>query len=410
MKRFSAVYWGLVMGVATSLVHGQTREVAQAKEYFRAGAAAYGAGDYLAAIQALEAAYRLTPLPAIGFSLAQAERRQYFVSRDRAHLDRAIQLFRVYLEQVPRGGRRADSADALTQLEPLAFALEGSATPERPISQAHGVSSLSTRVMVSTQTPGARISLDGVASVPSPLIAEVTPGEHSVRVSADGFFSGERRLVAVRGELIPIEVQLRERPATVLIRAPSDADLYVDGIYRGPAGGALRMELAGGPHVFTFAKSGHRLRTLELDLDRGETQQIDASLSWTRQRWFAVGLFAGGGVTLIAGVAFASLAVRQQDLAANILDRRAEENIAPADLDQYFEAVEARNRLRVAAATSLVTSLGAMVTGLFLYALDQPDPSQILPRARRYPSAPPVGRVSLRAAPAARRLGIAVDF
>src|SRR3954469_15887621 len=89
----------------------------RAKESFKAGAAAYAAGDYLAAIQALEAAYQLTPLPAIAFSLAQAERRQYFVDRSFAHLERAVTLFRRYIELSPSGSRRADALDALSQLE-----------------------------------------------------------------------------------------------------------------------------------------------------------------------------------------------------------------------------------------------------------------------------------------------------
>src|SRR5262245_36246218 len=76
-------------------------DVAAAKDLFKAGAAAYGAGDYRAAIQALEGAYRLTPLPAIAFSLAQAERREFFVSREPSHLARAVELFRLYLTQVP---------------------------------------------------------------------------------------------------------------------------------------------------------------------------------------------------------------------------------------------------------------------------------------------------------------------
>src|SRR5688572_32382194 len=85
------------------------RDLERAKASFRAGATAYAAGEYLAAIQALDAAYALTPVPAIAFSLAQAERRQYFVTHERQHLDRAVKLFRRYVEQVPTAGRRADA-------------------------------------------------------------------------------------------------------------------------------------------------------------------------------------------------------------------------------------------------------------------------------------------------------------
>src|SRR6186713_689140 len=90
----------------------------RAKASFRAGANAYAAGDYLAAIQALEAAYRLTPLPAIAFSLAQAERKQYAVTKQRPHLERAVELFQIYVQREPNGPRVADASLALADLRP----------------------------------------------------------------------------------------------------------------------------------------------------------------------------------------------------------------------------------------------------------------------------------------------------
>src|SRR5262245_22479582 len=115
----------LLLVCAPALARAQSRQdLERAKASFQAGATAYAVGEYLAAIQALEAAYAITPSPAIAFSLAQAERRQYFVGHERPHLDRAIALFRQYVDQVPSAGRRADALDALSQLEPLA-ALQG---------------------------------------------------------------------------------------------------------------------------------------------------------------------------------------------------------------------------------------------------------------------------------------------
>ena len=76
--------WLFVLAFLLAPSVARADDLADAKNYFKAGASAYAAGDYLAAIQALDAAYRLTPLPAIAFSLAQAERRQYFASREPA--------------------------------------------------------------------------------------------------------------------------------------------------------------------------------------------------------------------------------------------------------------------------------------------------------------------------------------
>jgi tetratricopeptide (TPR) repeat protein len=138
-----------------------TRDLAQSKSFFKAGAAAYEMGDYAAAIQALDAAYALTPLPGVAFSLAQAERRQYFVSHERSHLERAIELYRTYLRAVETGGRRADATDALGQLEPLAaLSAPADAAPgESPEARER------TRLLISCSVPSAQVSLDEAAPV-----------------------------------------------------------------------------------------------------------------------------------------------------------------------------------------------------------------------------------------------------
>ncbi len=76
---------------------------------FDAGSLFYARGQYPPAIRAFEEAMRLVPLPAIGFSLAQAIRLQYFVDHDAAKLRRAIELYRSYVAATPAGGRRGDA-------------------------------------------------------------------------------------------------------------------------------------------------------------------------------------------------------------------------------------------------------------------------------------------------------------
>ena len=97
--------------LATPSFAQQPPDLERAKASFKAGANAYAAGDYLADIHALEDAYEISPLPAIAFSLAQAERKQYFRDEKRAHLERALSLFERYLEQDTRGARREDAHD-----------------------------------------------------------------------------------------------------------------------------------------------------------------------------------------------------------------------------------------------------------------------------------------------------------
>jgi hypothetical protein len=348
-------------------------DVTQSKAYFKAGAAAYEMGDYLAAIQALQAAYKLTPLPAIAFSLAQASRRQYFVSHDPEHLRAAIELFRTYLRQGTSKGRRADAADALGQLEPLAAANAsvagnaadaGFARPER------------TRLLISGSTPRATVSLDGNAAAAAPLIAQVAPGTHQLRVVADGFFPYERSVQAVAGELVPVEVTLRERPATVVVRATPGANLYVDGSFVQYVETGKRLTLPSGSHAFTFTKNGYRVQAVSTQLEPGATRSIDANLHQTPQRTAAIVLLAVSGATLGAGALLTGLAIDRENAASKILEHRSMRNITSSEFSAYRDAVSERGRLRALAIGSFVGSAAALVTGLFLYAVDQPDPRE----------------------------------
>jgi tetratricopeptide (TPR) repeat protein len=352
-----------------AVARAQTEKVAESKEYFKAGAAAYAAGDYLAAIQALEAAYALTPLPAIGFSLAQAERKQYFVSRDPAHVERAIRLFRDYLAQVSSGGRRVDATDALAQLEPLALSLggavggaPGSALREPP----------KTRLMVSAEAPRATISLDGRPPVRSPLIVEVEPGPHAVRVASPGFFPSERRVTAVQGALVPVEVELRERPSILVLRAPEDADLYVDGSFVGQVRESRRLELPSGRHVFNLALKGRRIETRRLTLGRGETRELRVVMRPTGQRLAARSLFVTTAAGVGAGMLLTALAIREENVAEQIDGKREASNISASQLDTYKDSLEMRNRFRIGAVASYAVAFSALVTGVVLHEFDSP--------------------------------------
>jgi len=350
----------------------------QAKRYFEAGAAAYTAGDYRAAVQALEAAYRLQPLPAIAFSLAQAERREYFVSRDRAHLTRAIELYHQYLSEVPTGGRGADATDALAQLEPLALAqsaepLEPAAEPPPP----------QTRIMVRCQAPDARIALDGAEPEPAPLIAETAPGSHRVRAEAAGFFPVEQQVTAVEGELVPIEVVLRERPALVVVSERDGAEVYVDGVVATAAAVAAggRLSLAAGTHTLAFAKKGREPYGLTLALQRGETRRLAPELNWTGQRIAAITLFAVAGAALATGGVFTGLALHHESSAHDIERRRRSGTISPAERTQYEEAVDRRDRSRIVAVAGLAVGASAALVALLLYQLDDPSPEGTTPTA-----------------------------
>jgi len=347
----------------------QDNSVEEAKTFFKAGAAAYTAGDYLAAIQALDAAYRLTPLPAIAFSLAQAERRQYFVSRERPHLERAVALYRKYLAEVPSGGRRADATDALSQLEPIAISqgveLAGPDGAARDAGR--------TRLLVSSSAPSAKVSLDGGTAAASPFIAEVNPGEHLVQVEAPGYFPSERRVTAVAGALLPVEIELQRRPARLIVQAVPTVDVYVDGEFVGKAGKSTTFELPSGRHTLGFARKGYRIVSRELTLLPGESRKIGAGLKPTSQRTAAIVLMAGSIASASVGAIFGAAALGAEEDARRIHVRQQQGNITPAERKQYEDALDRRNEFRVISIGSLIAAGVSVITGVCLHELDSPN-------------------------------------
>jgi tetratricopeptide (TPR) repeat protein len=359
----------LALLLLAPVARGQSREeIERAKASFQAGATAYSAGEYLAAIQAFEAAHALTPVPAIAFSLAQAQRRQYFVAHAREHLDRAIALYRQYLQEVPTGGRRADALEALSQLEPLALT-QGTAAARPTGTEA--AAPRPTRLMITSEAAGARLTLDGGPPGPSPLIREVEPGQHRVAVDAEGFFPAAREVVAVAGELIPVSVPLRERPSTVVLATAADAEIYVDGTFAS-RGGAVTLSLPSGPHRLVVARTGYRVAARTVSLAPGKSQEVPLVLEPTGQRRAARLLFVASGAALATSLVFGALAVSAEDRAKEVLVRGHDANITRADLARYSDALEHRGRYRAASAGMLGVAAAGLAVALSLYQFDRP--------------------------------------
>jgi hypothetical protein len=341
-------------------------DLERAKASFKAGANAYAAGDYLAAIQALEDAYAISPLPAIAFSLAQAERKQYFQDEQRVHLERALALFRRYLAEDARGARREDARLAINQLEPLLGA--------KPSAQEPAAKALArpTRLMIVSDAPGARITLDDGTAAASPLIREVTPGKHHARVQASGYLDAERDVTALSGELLLTEVRLTERPGTLFVSAPAAAEVYVDGVFVGQGGGMVTVSLAPGAHQLNVAQQGRRLARRDIRLERGKTHTEIVKLEPTTQRTLSELLFIGGGAAIGASLVLSAFAVRSENRAEDFLQEYRHQNVDSGKLVAYNASLVERNRFRSAAGVSVAGAFGMFITGLFLHELDQP--------------------------------------
>jgi hypothetical protein len=343
--------------------------VKEARTYFNAGAQAYEAGQFLAAIQAFERAYELAPREAIIFTIGQAYRRQFYIDRNPAHLKLAIKHYRDYLAKVPEGGRRADAAEALAELEPLAARLsmeDPAAAPPTEVAR-------QTRVMVTSPTEGARVSLDGGAPAKLPLIAPVETGKHKIVVSAPGFFDETREVQAADGALLALDLVLREKPATLEVRVETDAEISVDGRLIGVSPLDRPIELPAGTHVVAVMKNGRQGHSVDVKLERGKRHRLDVALESTGQRVASTILFGTAGAALVTGGVFTALAFNQQTEAQDIRTKADERNIARSDLVAYNDTIDRRDAYRRGAFVSFGASVALAGTGLLLYSFDRPS-------------------------------------
>ncbi len=359
---------GVLLALAVeSSAQPATGDVDKARALFNVGAQAYDKGDFRSAIDAFGEAYGVSKRPGIAFSLAQAHRRQYHVDGERADLEAAIRHYRAYLEGVPRGGRRGEAAQALVELEPLLSRLDPVERKEpEPVKRP-------TRFMVSSPAPGARISLDGGEPGASPLVAIVSPGAHTVRVTADGYAPATRQVLAVEGEVVGLDMPLRELLGSLVVTGSNGADVFVERRLVGRIPFGAPVELRAGRHRVDVVQAGREPRTFDVEIGRGERRVVTASLRTTAQRVASYVTLGSAGASLVAGGAFAAVTLARDAEASDLLDRRRAGNVSPASLGAYRDAREARDDWRSATQIALGGAVALGAIGAALYLFDTPS-------------------------------------
>ncbi|EYF02767.1 putative serine/threonine protein kinase [Chondromyces apiculatus DSM 436] len=354
----------------------QEDAVVQAKNLFNAGAKAYERAQYQAAIQAFEEAYRLSPRPGIRFSIAQAERRQYYVDKQPEHVRKALLLYQAYLAEVPQGGRRSDVVQALAELEPIAARLDaaeaGAVAPPAP--EAPAPVKRKTQLMISALAEGAVLWMDGGEMKDLPFIEEVTPGKHRIKVSAPGYFDDEREVVTLEGAVVALDVAMKERPARLEVSTDARADLSIDGRTVGQAPLVQPVEVPSGKHLLTITRDGRKPFSREIELRRGQMLHLDIPLDRTPQRYVAYAFLGTGIAGMVAGGVFAGLALYKQGVAADIHDSAKDtKNLPSSERTRYNDALEQRDRWRQIGAITATSGVIMGGAGVLLYLMDNPS-------------------------------------
>lgn len=344
--------------------------VERAKMLFNAGAQFYTAGQFDSAIRAFEEANRLFPKPAIEFSIAQAHRRQYYLDKKPEHLRDAMANYKRYIDATAEGGRKFEAAQALGELE-LIQAKTGASmdAPSKPAVKEPP------RIMVSSVTPNAVVLLDGAAPKPVPFGAEVTPGKHHVKISAPGFYDDERDVIA--DTILPLNADLREKPGHLVINAPPNAQIMIDGRFVGETPLAVPIDVPPGTHYLTVGKNGRKAYAVELDIAHDQKKTIDVQLDVTGQRIVAYSILASGAALVVGSAVLFGVGLSKQSDAQTLLDKRSAPggSISQRELASYESLRAERNDWFTASGVVVAVGGAALVTGAMFYFFDQPSPT-----------------------------------
>ncbi|MGE0551038.1 MAG: hypothetical protein AB7O24_29915 [Kofleriaceae bacterium] len=382
----------IVIAILAATAAGYADDRKLAERYFRAGAKAYAAQNFGAAATNFDEAFRAAPLPEIAFSAAQAYRRLYRIEPKPSHVQRAVELYRAYLDQVKTGGRVGDAADNLAEMEAELRRLKASGVAVTGVADV-----MHTRLGVSVTladqqvndtaamreigdatgelTRGLTAAIDG-KPVQAFSLVDVDAKEHVISVSADGYFPVEKKAVAVEGQSSFIDVELKPRPANVTVQTDDGARISVDGRAVATAPSAP-LELGVGKHLITIVRRGREPFGRELVVARGEAVTVTAPLAKTARRRAVPWVLAGAGALALGAATTGILAGVHDGRAEDLLDEIEAGNAAPSVGDRYDREVDRRDQLVTG---TWILGGAAVVTaavGVLLYAFDMPSAENI---------------------------------
>lgn len=340
--------------------------VARARELFIAGTNAYLAGNYAVAIESFEEANRLVERPSVIFSLAQALRLQYYVDGKPRGLERAVQMYRKYVDMVPSGGEREVAVGHLGDLVPLLRNIESASEPTTG------------RLIVSCSVPGAIASIDGGDKKQTPATFQLEPGSHTVLIEAPEYQPRTIEALTIAGGAVPVPCELVPQPGRLTVNAPEGARVVVAGRLIGDAPVGV-VELPPGRHPVLVGQSGRRLFQEQVDIARAGATSVDARLEMSGQRLIAWALIGTGAVVAVGAGVSGAFTLESEAVALELYDKSKTGTLSIAEVEDYDAARSDRDVLRQLT-TGLGVAAGVMLaTGGALWFFDSPNLTGLSP-------------------------------
>ena len=361
----------------------------RAEVYFRAGEQAYRAQNFAAAARNFEEAYAMLPLPEIAFSAAQAYRRQYRIDGNPEHVARAIDLYRKYLAKVQTGGRVADAADALAEMQRELDLLIRSGKQVKPeLAAEHTQLGVYVALGTAPATGGAlrevedqgpavasevRVTIDGERRDAFALV-NVTPGDHAIHVEAPGFFPVDKHAIAVQGASTMVDVALAPRPGRIHVTTDAGARVQVDGRTVG-TGPSASVDVPAGRHLVTIVQRGREPVAQELVVENAKEVPLTAPLEPTAKRRAVPWVLRGAGVLAVGAGITATVALLAQHEALDISHHaNGSGNLDPRQMQTYNDDLGRRDDFRTATWILGAAAVTTAAVGFVLYRFDEPPP------------------------------------
>ena len=353
-----------------------------AERYFHYGERAYKEQNFEAAATYFEQAYKAMPLPEIAFSAAQAYRRQYHVSNKAEQVARAIELYRAYLDKIHAGGRVADAADAIAEMQrELDRLIKSGIKVSAELAAEHTQLGVNVAIENESETravhevddtptrkvEGLVVTIDG-ANVRPDAPMNIKPGTHAIHVAADGFESEDRKVDVTQGDFRMVDVALRAKPAHLAVTTP--ARVAIDGRIVGEA--PLHVDVAAGKHLIALLHDGRDLWAKDVSLERGQDLALAPELSITAQRRWTERIAIAGTVAGAVTLAALTVAIVEDSRASSLNEAFMKGDQPPSKRDVFNSEIRWRNAAIDGAWLFGALTVAAGVTTVVLYYTDKP--------------------------------------
>ncbi|AXI24711.1 serine/threonine protein kinase [Methanofervidicoccus sp. A16] len=111
----------------------------------------------------------------------------------------------------------------------------------------------------------------------TPLVLKLDPGNYSVKVTKDGYEGYETEIVEIEtGKIAEINVFLKPYGILKISSDPSDAEVYINGEYRGNT--PLELKLDPGNYSVKVTKDGYENYETKIEIKTGKTTEVNAVL------------------------------------------------------------------------------------------------------------------------------------